>query len=114
MEHVQTLAGLALAASALAAPACASVALPDFHYARPGDLSSPEAAEVFAQDLTQSTHVYCRAHAEVLTPTSVGNLSVCRRELSRIALRKLPQEQRDAFTRAGGHRALAQANRSFR
>ncbi|MFC0634515.1 hypothetical protein [Brevundimonas balnearis] len=64
------------------------------------DLHADRAAELSRRvDVAVDRH--CRAHAEILTPTHMGDLRFCRDGLRRQVIAQLPPEPRQEVWRAG-------------
>lgn len=97
--------GLMIAA-ALAAALAAGQA-PDMHVDAEGlNMARPGEAMILAGRIRAASHDWCAVHRAVLTPDSLGDASVCEREMRRRAYIALPRPQRVHFVRAGGQTAL--------
>lgn len=64
------------------------------------DLHTDRGAEL-SRRVDAAVAAHCEAHAEILTPAHMGDLSVCRRGLRRQVVARLPGEVRDEVWRAG-------------
>ena len=97
--------GLMIAA-ALAAALAAGQA-PDMYVNAEGlNMARPGEAMILAGRIRTASRDWCAVHRAVLTPDSLGDASVCEREMRRRAYVALPRPQRMHFVRAGGQTAL--------
>lgn len=73
-----------------------------------GDLDFARAADqdVFIRRVQAASRDYCRQHIEVVTPDRLGDVSVCRAEMRRLAYRALPASRMQQFAQAGRLRAI--------
>jgi UrcA family protein len=70
------------------------------------DLTDRADAAVLAGRIADESRRVCEAHREVLTPSHVGDPSVCERAMAQAAVSALPDSQWRAFVRAGGKTEL--------
>lgn len=64
------------------------VAIHDLDFTRPADL------DAFASRVRSASRAFCNRHLELVTPERLGDSSVCRAEMRRLAYRALPETRR--------------------
>jgi UrcA family protein len=70
------------------------------------NMARPGEALILAERIRVASRDWCALHRAVLTPDSIGDPSVCEREMRRRASHALPWPHRVQFVRAGGQTAL--------
>jgi UrcA family protein len=94
-------------ATTLLASSPAQAAAPEMRVAI-GDLDFTRASgqDEFVRRVDAASRDYCRDHIEIVTPDRLGDVSVCRAEMRRLAYRALPAPRMHQLAQAGRLRAI--------
>ena len=76
------------------------VAIGDLDFARPAD------QDEFLRRVRAASRAFCDRHLEIVTPDRLGDPTICRVEMRRMAYRALPDRHRQDMARAGRHRVI--------
>lgn len=96
---------LAAALMTQAAPAPSAepelrVAIGDLDFTRPAD------QDAFMQRVRAASRAFCDRHLDLVTPERLGDPTICRAEMRRLAYRALPERQRREIASTGRFRAI--------
>ena len=76
------------------------VAIGDLDFTRPAD------QDEFVRRVRDASRAFCDRHLEIVTPDRLGDPTICRVEMRRLAYRALPERQRREMASAGRYRVI--------
>lgn len=76
------------------------VMIADLDFTRPAD------QDQFVRRVRDASRAFCDRHLEIVTPDRLGDPAICRREITRLAFRALPDRQRQEIALTGRYRAI--------